>query len=249
MKETCSFLRGDKNNAIEFEVLRVRYVVKKHSIECCQAQCWLRNNMAGKSSDHEHNVLHECFFRSAKAFPDNIAVTFTGDTVESITYRDLSKKVENLSIYFKKIFAYNEIIGIYSPDCLNLPAILLAVMNANAAFYPLSTAIQPQKVWESITRRAVRYILVDNASLQNFLNHNEPDSAFKTSFAVINSDLLHEAKFTMLKAVTRCQPCLVNWSRDIAYVMQTSGTTGHPKAVYVPHSCIIPNIVDLRYGS
>lgn len=197
--------------------------------------------MAGKRS--EDNVLHECFFRSAKAFPDNTAVKFTGDTVESITYRDLSKKVGNLSIYFKNIFAYNEIIAIYSRECLNLPAILLAVMNANAAFYPLSTEIQPQKVWESITHRSVRYILIDNAPLQNFLNHSE----FKTSFAVINSDLLDEAKFTMLKVVNRCQPCLVNWPRDIVYAMQTSGTTGHPKAVFVPHTCIIPNIVDLRY--
>ena len=30
----------------------------------------------------------------------------------------------------------------------------------------------------------------------------------------------------------------------IAYAIQTSGTTGEPKIVHVPYSCIIPNIVD-----
>ena len=32
---------------------------------------------------------------------------------------------------------------------------------------------------------------------------------------------------------------------SLAYVMHTSGTTGRPKAVRVPHCCIVPNIVDL----
>ena len=32
---------------------------------------------------------------------------------------------------------------------------------------------------------------------------------------------------------------------SLAYVMHTSGTTGRPKPVQVPHCCIVPNIVDL----
>lgn len=34
--------------------------------------------------------------------------------------------------------------------------------------------------------------------------------------------------------------------RDLAYVLHTSGTTGLPKIVRVPHQCILPNIVHLR---
>lgn len=33
---------------------------------------------------------------------------------------------------------------------------------------------------------------------------------------------------------------------DLAYVLHTSGTTGLPKIVKVPHKCIIPNILHLR---
>lgn len=32
----------------------------------------------------------------------------------------------------------------------------------------------------------------------------------------------------------------------IAYILRTSGTTGAPKLVFVPHCSILPNIVDLR---
>ena len=33
---------------------------------------------------------------------------------------------------------------------------------------------------------------------------------------------------------------------DLAYVLHTSGTTGLPKIVRVPHKCILPNILHLR---
>lgn len=35
-------------------------------------------------------------------------------------------------------------------------------------------------------------------------------------------------------------------AEDLAYVLHTSGTTGLPKIVKVPHKCIVPNIVHLR---
>ena len=35
-------------------------------------------------------------------------------------------------------------------------------------------------------------------------------------------------------------------SAHLAYAMHTSGTTGKPKIVRVPHQCIVPNIQDLR---
>lgn len=34
--------------------------------------------------------------------------------------------------------------------------------------------------------------------------------------------------------------------KDWAYVLHTSGTTGPPKTVRVPHECILPNILHLR---
>lgn len=35
-------------------------------------------------------------------------------------------------------------------------------------------------------------------------------------------------------------------SASIAYVLHTSGTTGRPRMVQVPHCSIVPNIIDLR---
>ena len=32
----------------------------------------------------------------------------------------------------------------------------------------------------------------------------------------------------------------------LAYVITTSGTTGQPKIVRVPHSCVLPNLTHIR---
>lgn len=34
--------------------------------------------------------------------------------------------------------------------------------------------------------------------------------------------------------------------RELAYVLHTSGTTGFPKTVRVPHQCVLPNVLHLR---
>uniref|UniRef100_A0A4W4GVX9 Carrier domain-containing protein n=1 Tax=Electrophorus electricus TaxID=8005 RepID=A0A4W4GVX9_ELEEL len=41
-------------------------------------------------------------------------------------------------------------------------------------------------------------------------------------------------------------PRNVHQGEQIAYVLHTSGTTGLPKIVKVPHTCIVPNIIHLR---
>lgn len=41
-------------------------------------------------------------------------------------------------------------------------------------------------------------------------------------------------------------PNFLNNFSKLAYVIQTSGTTGEPKIIQMPHQCIVPNILDLK---
>lgn len=45
---------------------------------------------------------------------------------------------------------------------------------------------------------------------------------------------------------TSARPVSVVCPDSIAYVLTTSGTTGDPKLVQVPHCSVVPNILDLR---
>uniref|UniRef100_A0A6A7GED1 Acyl-CoA synthetase family member 4-like n=1 Tax=Hirondellea gigas TaxID=1518452 RepID=A0A6A7GED1_9CRUS len=56
---------------------------------------------------------------------------------------------------------------------------------------------------------------------------------FNTNFCIIPS---HEKSFNPLQS-----------KDELAYIVTTTGTTGHPKIVYVPYRCVLPNVTDLCY--
>lgn len=210
------------------------------------------------ADDGSKFLLHELFFRTVEKFPDKVAATYSGDTVESIKFFDLGEAVRNLSFYLKKIFSKNEVVGVYSNPNLQLPAVLLAVLDSSAAFYPLSTSLDAQKVIENLERYSIRFVLVENCFVQNIMRLNSMPLVedIKTSGSprlmlfkpkdqeVCN--LLRKLQFSLFR-ITRSDKCVIEWDKSLAYVMQTSGTTGEPKAVFVPHSCIVPNVLHLRF--
>ena len=55
------------------------------------------------------------------------------------------------------------------------------------------------------------------------------------------SESVELVTITAVDIVGRLRP-----NASVAYVITTSGTTGLPKIVRVPHHCIVPNIVDIR---
>ena len=93
-------------------------------------------------------------------------------------------------------------------------------------------------------------MLVEKDLLESFQNTS---SQWKTNFPgefrvelIANQDLdvsgfVLARKLVEIKGDTENKEAL-----DLAYIMQTSGTTGEAKAVRVPHKCIVPNVTDLR---
>lgn len=209
------------------------------------------------AEDERKFFLHELFFRSVERFPNRTAVTFSGNATQSINYDRLGKTVKDLSSYFKRIFAKNEVVGIYSNQHLHLPAVLLAVLNASAAFYPASTSLLPQLAIEKFERYSIRYVLIASCFSQPFIqmvkNEDSLMSGTKSRKLVLFDqeeknfhDSLQKVQFTLFEFMSM-DKYVVKWSENLAYMMQTSGTTGEPKAVSVPHSCIVPNILHLRF--
>ena len=199
-------------------------------------------------------LLHELFFRTVEKFPNKVAVIFSGDTVESINFSNLGQAVRNLRFCLKRIFTKNEVVGVYSNPSLQLPAVLLAVLDSSAAFYPLATSLDAEKAVENLERYSVRYLLVESCFVQNIMRLNAvADKSSGTPRLMLLKlkykelcDLLGKLQFSLFR-ITRNDKCVIEWDENLAYVMKTSGTTGEPKAVFVPHSCIVPNVIHLRF--
>ena len=67
------------------------------------------------------------------------------------------------------------------------------------------------------------------------------------NLTLVRVQLLAAASVADHKGTEQSQAKDPTGQEDLAYVLHTSGTTGLPKTVRVPHKCIVPNILHLRF--
>ncbi|XP_044274089.1 beta-alanine-activating enzyme isoform X1 [Varanus komodoensis] len=167
-------------------------------------------------------------------------------------------------------------IGLYCHTGINLPSWIIGILQVPAAYSPIDPDVPPNLSAFFMKKCNFQYILVEkdkvdkftaahgylfscnslemqkvglilfqqnnsNTNVNPLLQHvNEKNE----SFAMTNSWESH----ILDKDETKPSKELldVRQKHSIAYVLHTSGTTGVPKIVRVPHKCIVPNILHLR---
>ncbi|WP_406673146.1 amino acid adenylation domain-containing protein [Nonomuraea sp. N2-4H] len=105
-----------------------------------------------------------------------------------------------------------DVVGVRVPRDRMLPAVLLGVWRAGAAYLPLDPDLPEERL----------RLLAEDAGARVVLTRGEPPSAAAT----LDADLLAEGPRADLPEVR---------SGDLAYVIYTSGSTGAPKGVEVTH--------------
>ena len=193
-------------------------------------------------------TLHGLFNQAASSYPNNVAVTYTdGIKQDDYTYHELNTTACQISSCLQKFWKLdNLIVGIYSRHIPGLTACLLGILKMSAAFAPIGLDWPSQMAKEFLEslHTQLRCILVDVVVLEKFkpiLQLMEKDSQRK--FKVAEDTILSSNGFVLLVAHEFSFTPI--HSQSLAYVMQTSGTTGQPQIVKVPHKCIVPNITSL----
>ena len=196
-------------------------------------------------------TLDSMFEKSARSFLGNIAVTFnSGTSKQHVTYEELDVQASKVAEFLRSLCEKREIIAVYSQQSVGLVACILGVLRHQSCFAPIDQNWSSEVICSFLSRLSVSLVLLDKEFLEPF---QKCVSQWKYSFPnhdckieLIKSDVLDANGFLLVRKLPSIDPeVLKNNSLGLAYVMQSSGTTGDPKAVKVPHSCIIPNIADL----
>ncbi|XP_018342023.1 PREDICTED: acyl-CoA synthetase family member 4 isoform X1 [Trachymyrmex septentrionalis] len=162
-------------------------------------------------------------------YPDKSVIEYHDlENVKIISYRELKAAKEIVSNHLKHILC-PEFIGI-DFDILEycVPSLMLGILNSGHAFFNVPT--DPATYTEIFTSLNVKYIFTTSVTS----NRN-----------IIHLFNIHEQSIYLTKLVDVQENYNRRWYH-FAYAIATSGSTGTPKVVKVPHSCILPNIVDLK---
>ncbi|KYN17850.1 Acyl-CoA synthetase family member 4 like protein [Trachymyrmex cornetzi] len=150
------------------------------------------------------------------------------ENIKIISYRELKAAKEIVSNHLKHIVC-SEFIGIdFNILEYCVPSLMLGILNSGHAFFNVPT--DPLTYTEIFTSLNVKYIFTTSVTS----NRN-----------IIHLFNIHGQSIYLTKLVDIQENYNRRWYH-FAYAIATSGSTGTPKVVKVPHSCILPNIVDLK---
>ncbi|MBB1259199.1 non-ribosomal peptide synthetase [Streptomyces alkaliterrae] len=179
-----------------------------------------------RAGHHEQRPVHELFEAQAAATPDATAV-IAGEV--RLTYAELDAHANRLA---RRLRAAGVTSGAFVGVCLDrgayLPAALLAVLKAGAAYVPLDPAYPPSRI-DRILSDASPVVVLAQASTRPALSRSSAPL-----LAVDEEGGANEAAGSDALA----DDAAVH-EQSVALVIYTSGSTGRPKGVRITHRNVV----------
>ena len=186
-------------------------------------------NGTARSYPHESTTV-DLVEAQVAARPDAIAAR-CGD--DALSYRDLDRRAEALSRRLRELGAIpGTYVGICLERSLDMLVAVLAVMKSGAAYVPLDPAFPSERLGFMLQDSGASVLITERAGAEALDTRG-------CSVVEIDTVNLDDMPHTSPVAA-RAGP------EDVAYVLYTSGSTGLPKGVEVPHRALTNFLWSMR---
>jgi amino acid adenylation domain-containing protein len=166
--------------------------------------------------------VHDLFAEQARRTPNRVAVAYEQ---QQLTYRQLNEQADRLARHLVAAgVGPNERVALHVERSLDMVVGLLGILKAGGAYVPLDP---------NYPRDRLDFILGDCQPLVLLTQQSLRDRLQAGNAAVLCLDAL--------PAQSALRPTAAGAGKagDLAYVLYTSGSTGQPKGVQIPHRALV----------
>ncbi|MFS0655873.1 amino acid adenylation domain-containing protein [Bacillus sp. 179-C3.3 HS] len=187
---------------------------------------------SGKSEKPTGSLLiTERFEEQVRKAPHAIALEFQG---EQWTYRDVQEKVDRLAAYLQQRGVVpHEPVGLLIDRTPEMILGVLAIIKAGGAYVPIDPEYPDARIEYMLKDTGIKMLLTKNEWLKKV-------SISQTELICLDpgyEEFLPDAEVT--------PPAL--YPEGLAYINYTSGSTGQPKGVLIPHQAVIRLVCETDY--
>jgi amino acid adenylation domain-containing protein len=188
-------------------------------------------NQTATDYPRDHSI-HELFDLQAEKSPEAIAVASEG---ERLTYRELASRANQLANHLTAAGVGPEsAVGIFLERSIETIVSMLAVLKAGGAYVPIDTGYPAERVKFILDDAGVRVLITRESLLASLPQYEGAAVCLDT-----DRELLIGSRDDA--PPSRVVP------DALAYIMYTSGSTGVPKGVCVPHKAVNRLVLNTDY--